>query len=92
MAENPTKSLWGLFFGPVTDDQIQRAYRVRVVLFFVLVLILIVALFLFYQLSHALHELYLTESERDHWQRPDLALTTESLVKSRYSNAKLPPR
>jgi hypothetical protein len=63
VAENPTKGLWRLFFGPVTDDQIQRAYRVCVVLFFVLILILIVALSLFYQLSHTLHELYLTQNE-----------------------------
>ena len=71
MAENPTKGLWRLFFGPVTDDQIQGAYRVRVVFFFVLVLILIAVLFLVYQLGQTLRELSLAESERDHWQRPD---------------------
>jgi hypothetical protein len=55
----------------VPDDQIQRAYRVRVTLFFVLVVIMIAVLFLIYQLSHTFYQLNLAESERDRWQRPD---------------------
>jgi ubiquinone/menaquinone biosynthesis C-methylase UbiE len=60
-----------LFFGTVPDDQIQRAYRVRVTLFFVLAVIMIAVLFLIYQLSHTFYQLNLAESERDRWQGPD---------------------
>ena len=60
-----------MFFGTVPDDQIQRAYRVRVAFFFALVVILVAALFVTYQLNQSLHQLYLAEGERDRWQRPD---------------------
>jgi len=71
MVHKRTRGLTRWFFGPVPDDQMQRAYRVRVTLFFVLVVILIVVLFLTYQFSHTLYQLNLAESERDRWQRPD---------------------
>jgi hypothetical protein len=71
MAHKRTRGLARLFFGTVPDDQIQRAYRVRVGLFFVLVVIIVVALFLIYQLTQTLYQLNLAEGERDQWQRPD---------------------
>ena len=71
MADKPKRSLARLFFGKVSDDQIQRAYRIRVALFFALVVIIVAALFLSYQLSQTFRQLYLVEGERDRWQRPD---------------------
>jgi hypothetical protein len=71
MAHKPNRSLVRLFFSKVPDDQIQRAYRIRVALFFALVVILIAALFLSYQLTQTFRELYLVEGERDRWQRPN---------------------
>ena len=50
-----------MFFGTVPDDQMHRAYRVRVALFFVLVVIMVAALFLIYQLTQTLDRLYLAE-------------------------------
>jgi ubiquinone/menaquinone biosynthesis C-methylase UbiE len=71
MADKPKRSLARLFLGKVSDDQIQRAYRIRVALFFALVVIIVAALFLSYQLSQTFRQLYLVEGERDRWQRPD---------------------
>ena len=71
MAFKRTRALARLFFGTIPDDQVQRAYRVRVALFFVLVVIMVVALFLIYQLSQTFYQLDLAEGERDRWQRPD---------------------
>jgi len=71
MAHKRTRGLARLFFGAVPDDQIQRAYRIRVALFFVLVVTMVVALFLVYQLTETLYQLHLAEGERDRWQRPD---------------------
>ena len=71
MAYKRKRGLAQLFFGTVRDDQVQWAYRVRVALFFVLVVIMVAALFLIYQLSQIFYQLYLAEGERDHWQRPD---------------------
>jgi len=51
-------------------SQLHRAYGIRVALFFVLVLILVAALFLMYQFSQALYQLHAVEAERDRWQRP----------------------
>ena len=67
MVHKRTRGLTRWFFGTVPDDQIQLAYRIRVTLFFVLVVILIVVLFLTYQFSHTLYQLNLAESERDRW-------------------------
>ena len=71
MASKLKRGLARLFFGRVSDDQIQQAYRVRVTLFFVLVVILVLTLFLIYQLTQTLYQLSVAESQRDRWQRPD---------------------
>jgi len=71
MANKRTTGLMRLFFVKPPDDQIYRAYGVRVVLFFVLVVIVAVALFLIYQFTQTLYQLHIAEGERDHWQRPD---------------------
>src|SRR5258707_10586761 len=71
MAQKRTSGLARLLFVTVPDDQIQRAYRVRVGLFFVSVVIIVAALFLIYQLTQTLYQLHLAEGERDRWQRPD---------------------
>jgi ubiquinone/menaquinone biosynthesis C-methylase UbiE len=71
MAKRRTRGPVRSFFSTVPDDQIQRAYRVRVGLFFLLVVIIVAALFLIYQLTQTLYQLHLVESERDQWQRPD---------------------
>jgi SAM-dependent methyltransferase len=60
-----------LFFGEVPDEQIRGVYRTRVALFFVLVVITVLTLFLIYQLTQTLNQLYAAEGERDGWQRPD---------------------
>jgi len=70
MANDRTRGLTRLLFGTVHDDQLHRAYGIRVALFFVLVLILAAALFLIYQFSHSLYQLHAVEAERDRWQRP----------------------
>ncbi len=71
MAHKRTRGLARLFLGAVPDDQIQRAYRVRVGLFFASVVIILAALFLIYRLTQTLYELQLAEGERDRWQRPN---------------------
>ena len=71
MAYKPTNGLVRLLFGRPPDDQIRRAYRVRVALFFVLVVIMTAALFLIYQFTQTLYQLHIAEVERDRWQRPD---------------------
>ena len=71
MVHKHKRGLTRLFFGTVPADQIQRAYRLRVALFSVLVVIMVAALLQFYQLSQTLYQLNLAEQERDHWQRPD---------------------
>ena len=71
MANRRTRGLARLFFGTVPDDRIHRAYRIRVALFFVLVVVMVAALFLIYQLTQTLYQLNLAEGERDRWQRPD---------------------
>jgi hypothetical protein len=71
MAYKRTRGLGRLFFGPVPDDQIHRAYGVRVAFFFVLVVVLAAVLFLIFQFTQTLSELYVAEGERDRWQRPD---------------------
>ena len=71
MAYKRTRGLVRLLFGTVPDDQIHRAYRFRVALFFALVVTIVVALFLIYQLTQTLDRLYLAEGGRDRWQRQD---------------------
>ncbi len=71
MANKRTRGLARLFFGTVPDDQIHRTYGVRVALFLILVVVLVAALFLIYQFTQTLSQLYVAEGERDNWQRPD---------------------
>ena len=59
MSKRRTRGPARLFFGTVPDDHIQRAYRVRVGLFFLLVVIIVAALFLIYQLTQTLYQLHL---------------------------------
>jgi hypothetical protein len=61
MANKRIRGLARLFFGTVPDDQIHRAYRVRVALFFVLVVTMVAALFLIYQVAQTLSRLNLAE-------------------------------
>ena len=61
MANKRTGGLTRLFFGRPSGDQIHRAYGVRVVLFFVLVVIAVGALFLIYQFAQALYQLHMAE-------------------------------
>src|SRR6202045_460558 len=71
MAEKRTRGLARLLFGTVPEDQIQRAYRIRVGLFFTRGVLIVAALFLIYRLTQTLYQLHLAEGERDRWQRPD---------------------
>lgn len=70
MANRHIRSLTRLLFGRAPDDHIHQAYRVRVALFFVLVVIVTAAFWLFYQFTQTLYQLHLAEGERDRWQRP----------------------
>ena len=70
MANRHIRSLTRLLFGRAADDHIHQAYKVRVALFFVLVVIVIAAFWLFYQFTQTLYQLHLAEGERDRWQRP----------------------
>ena len=65
LAYKRTRDLVQLFFGKVPDNQVHRAYRFRVALFFVLVVTIVAALLLIYQLTQTLDRLYLAEGERD---------------------------
>ena len=60
-----------LFFGAVSDNQVKNAYRMRVWLFFVSVVVAIAALVLISQVTQTLQRLDVVERERDSWQRPD---------------------
>src|ERR1700748_3572663 len=71
MAKKRARSLARVLFGRVPNDQLQLAYRVRVGVFFLLVVIIVAALFLIYQLTQPLSQLRLAEPERDRWQRPN---------------------
>ena len=71
MAYRGTRGLVRLLFGTVPDDQIHRTYRFRVAFFSVVVVTIVAALFLIYQLTQTLYQLHLVEGERDRWQRPD---------------------
>ena len=79
MANKRTRGLTRLFFGRPPDDQIHRAYGVRVVLFFVLVAIGAAALFLTYQFTQTLYQLHIAEGERDRWQRSDYVIDSLKL-------------
>jgi ubiquinone/menaquinone biosynthesis C-methylase UbiE len=55
---------------PVPEDKIQRAYRVRIIIFLVCVVLAVAALSTMYQAIQTLTRLEVVESERDQWQRP----------------------
>ena len=71
MANKRTRGPGRLFLNRVPDDQVRRAYQVRVVTFFALVVVMLAGLCLIYQVAQTLNQLQLVESERDRWQRPD---------------------
>ncbi len=48
-------------------------------LFFTLVVLIVAALFLIYQLTQTLYQLHLAEGERDRWQRPDAVIESLKL-------------
>ena len=55
----------------IPDSEVQRAYRVRVVIFLACALVAVVALLTIWQAIGALVRLDAVENERDRWQRPD---------------------
>jgi hypothetical protein len=86
MAHKRPRGLARLFVGKAPDDQLHPAYRIRVVLFFVLAVVVAAALFLIYQFTQTLSQLHLVEGERDRWQWPDdvidsLKLNSKSLLR-----------
>jgi predicted methyltransferase len=56
---------------PVSDDRVQRAYRLRIAVFLMAAGTAILSLFLVSQGSSALTRLEVVERDRDEWQRPD---------------------
>ncbi len=52
-------------------DPLQRAYRVRILIFLACVVIIVAALFVIWQGVGTLNRLDVVESERDQWQRPE---------------------
>ena len=71
MAKKRTRGPGRLFLDRVPDNQVRRAYQVRVAIFFALVVVMLAGLFLIYQVTQTLYHLNLAEGERDRWQRPD---------------------
>jgi ubiquinone/menaquinone biosynthesis C-methylase UbiE len=71
MGNKPHRGLARLFLGRAPNDQLHRAYLVRLALFFVLAVLVSAALFLIYEPTQTLYQLQLAEGERDRWQRPD---------------------
>jgi SAM-dependent methyltransferase len=75
------KAIWNdnLLFGVwmikrVSDDRVQRAYRIRIAVFLIAAGAAILAVFSIWQGSAALNRLGVVERERDEWQRPDQVL------------------
>ena len=60
-----------LLFGAVSDNQVKNAYRMRVWLFFVSVVLTVAVLVLISQGTQTLRRLDVVEHERDSWQRPE---------------------
>jgi SAM-dependent methyltransferase len=56
---------------PVSDDRVQRAYRIRIAIFLAAAGAVILTLFVVWQGSAALTRLEVVERERDEWQKPD---------------------
>src|SRR5262249_39605892 len=59
---------------PVSDDQVQRAYRIRIAVFLIAAGTAMLALFLVSQGSAARTRLGAVEDERDKWQSADQVL------------------
>ena len=55
---------------PVSDDKIQRAYRVRIIIFLLCVILTTTLLGTAYQAIETLARLDAVEHDRDRWQRP----------------------
>ena len=55
---------------PVSDDKIQRAYRVRIIIFLICVVLTTAFLGTAYQAVQTLARLEVVERDRDQWQRP----------------------
>ena len=55
---------------PVSNDNIQRAYRIRIIIFLICVVLTVAALDTAYQAVQTLSRLEVVEHERDQWQRP----------------------
>jgi ubiquinone/menaquinone biosynthesis C-methylase UbiE len=63
-----------MFRMPVSDDKIQRAYRVRIVIFLICVLLVTAVLGTAYEAMQTLARLDVVEHDRDQWQRPSEVL------------------
>ena len=55
---------------PVSDDKIQRAYRIRITIFLLCSALIVVGLSTVYQAIQTLNRLGVVEHDRDQWQRP----------------------
>jgi ubiquinone/menaquinone biosynthesis C-methylase UbiE len=55
---------------PVSDDKIQRAYRIRITIFLLCATLIVVGLSTVYQALQTLNCLGMVEHDRDRWQRP----------------------
>ena len=55
---------------PVSDDKIQRAYRIRISIFLLCAALIVVGLSTVYQAIQTLNRLEVVEHDRDQWQRP----------------------
>src|ERR1035441_933245 len=64
---------------PVSDDKIQQAYRARIIIFLVCVVLTITVLSTVYQAGQTLDSLGVVEHDRDHWQRPSDVLRAPEL-------------
>ena len=60
----------GVLQMPVSDDNIQRTYRIRITIFLLCAALTVVGLSTVYQAIQTLHRLGVVEYERDQWQRP----------------------
>ena len=55
---------------PVSDDKIQRAYKIRISIFLLCSALIVVGLSTVYQAIQTLNRLEVVEHDRDQWQRP----------------------
>ena len=64
---------------PVSDDKIQRAYRVRIIIFLLCVILITALLGTAYRAIETIARLDVVEHERDQWQRPSEILQALNL-------------